>query len=156
MSNLKSVWFEILTTATKKIKWKLKMPVSSLHDFLWHRCFISCFSSAEKETILEKVIVIDILRWLMLLSAWWLICITWKIDCLFIQDDALFYHPNIKYNHKMKILTLPKMESDWFKGSSYTRWSKPKWVAVKDECLIKAKYTSPHLCLLGLSVSYSD
>ena len=31
---------------------------------------------------------------------------------LFIQDYALSYHSNIKCNHGMKALTLPKMKSD--------------------------------------------
>lgn len=77
--------------------------------------------------------VIDILKWLMILSAWWLICIIWKIDCLFIQDYALSYHSNIKCNHGMKALTLPKVKSDWFKASSYTRCSMEKWVTVKGQ-----------------------
>lgn len=94
------------------------------------------FSLTKEETSLEKVMVIDILRWLMILFGWWLICIKWKIGCLFIQDCATFYHSNIKNNHKTEALT--NIAKKW--KMIYLRAHLRPDVTWKNELLLKMRF----------------
>lgn len=91
------MWFKILTTA-RSLKYKppqQKMPVNSLHDFLWHGCFLSGISYWERKMQPVNTVMTDVLGWLMYCLVG-ISSLKVKIGCLFIQEYAFWNHFNIK------------------------------------------------------------